>query len=111
MPRKPRSANDNQRKALPMQRYVWDVYRAAARARWVGRVIAPNPDAAIEAAAVEFNTAVKKLPCGGTRSRCSLLGTPCPRRYSRDGQEDAEAGAPARMSLRISLTPPSAAAA
>jgi hypothetical protein len=38
-----------------------DIYRAAARARWVGRVIAPAVDAAIEAPAVEFNTDIKKL--------------------------------------------------
>jgi hypothetical protein len=44
-----------------MQRYAWDVYRAAARARWIGRVVAPSADAAIEAAAVEFNTDVRKL--------------------------------------------------
>jgi hypothetical protein len=43
-----------------MQRYAWDVYRAAARSRWVGRVIAHSADAAIEAAAVEFKADVKK---------------------------------------------------
>jgi hypothetical protein len=34
---------------------------AAARARWVGRVIAHSADAAIEAAAVEFKTDIRKL--------------------------------------------------
>ena len=33
-----------------------DAYRTAARARWVGRVIAHSADAAVEAASVEFNT-------------------------------------------------------
>jgi hypothetical protein len=42
-------------------RYAWDVYRAAARARWIGRIIASSADAAIEAAAVEFKTDIKKL--------------------------------------------------
>jgi hypothetical protein len=37
------------------------VYRAAARARWIGRVIAHSADAAIEAAAVEFKTDIRKL--------------------------------------------------
>jgi hypothetical protein len=30
--------------------YLWSVYRAAARARWVGQVIAADADEAIEAA-------------------------------------------------------------
>ena len=33
----------------------WDVYRAAAKAKWVGTVEAPTADAAIKAAAEEFN--------------------------------------------------------
>jgi hypothetical protein len=41
--------------------YVWSVYRAAARARWIGQVVAASADAAIEAAAVEFKTDIKKL--------------------------------------------------
>jgi hypothetical protein len=36
--------------------YVWSVYRAAARARWIGQVVAASADAAVEAAAVEFRT-------------------------------------------------------
>jgi hypothetical protein len=59
--RRPRPANDNGPHAPPLQRYAWDVYRAAARARRVGRVIASTADEAIEAAAVEFLTNVKKL--------------------------------------------------
>jgi hypothetical protein len=43
-----------------MLRWAWDVYRAAATARWVGRVIAAGADEAI-AAPVEFRTEVKKL--------------------------------------------------
>jgi hypothetical protein len=59
--RRPRPANDNNPNSPSLQRYAWDVYRAAARARWIGRVIAPNADAAVEAAAIEFNTGVRKL--------------------------------------------------
>jgi hypothetical protein len=59
--KRPRPSNDNARNAPPLQRYAFDVYRAAARARWVGRVIAISTDAAIEAAAVEFRTDAKKL--------------------------------------------------
>jgi hypothetical protein len=59
--RKPPIANDNQRKPQPMQRFAWDIYRAAARARWIGRVIASSADQAVEAAAVEFKTDIKRL--------------------------------------------------
>jgi hypothetical protein len=61
MPRKPPSANDNRRNATPTVRFAWDVYRAAARARWIGRVVAASASEAIEAAAVEFNTDAWKL--------------------------------------------------
>jgi hypothetical protein len=67
MPKKPRRrqvaapANDNTPNAMPVVRFAWDVYRAAARARWVGQVIASDADEAIEAAAVEFGTDVRKL--------------------------------------------------
>jgi hypothetical protein len=44
-----------------MQLHAWDVYRAAARARWIGRVVASSADAAVETAAVEFNTDPRKL--------------------------------------------------
>lgn len=60
-PRRSHSANDNRRNAPPMRRWAWDVYRAAAKARWVGRVEAPTAEAAIEAAAMEFDSDVKKL--------------------------------------------------
>ena len=59
--KRPRPSNDNAKNSPPLQRFAWDVYRAAARARWVGRVIASSADAAIEAAAVEFNTDAWKL--------------------------------------------------
>jgi hypothetical protein len=52
-----RPSNDNKRNAKPLQRFVFDIYRAAARARWLGRIV----DAAIEAAAVEFKTDAWKL--------------------------------------------------
>jgi hypothetical protein len=42
-------------------RWTWDVYRAAARARYVGQVIAADADEAIAAAAVEFRTDIRKL--------------------------------------------------
>jgi hypothetical protein len=49
-------ANDIRPNTKPRQRFVFDIYRAAARARWIGRVIATTADAVIEAAAVEFKT-------------------------------------------------------
>lgn len=56
-----RAANDNDANAKPMMQFAWDVYRAAARSRWVGRVIAASADAAVEEAAVEFKTDAWKL--------------------------------------------------
>jgi hypothetical protein len=44
-----------------MLRFAWDIYRAAARARWVGQVIASTAGEAIEAAAAEFKTDAWKL--------------------------------------------------
>jgi hypothetical protein len=41
--------------------YVWSVYRPAARARWIGQIVAASADVAIEMAAMEFRTDVKKL--------------------------------------------------
>ena len=40
---------------------AWDVYRAAARAHWIGRVIAHAADAAIKVAAIQFKTEAWKL--------------------------------------------------
>jgi hypothetical protein len=68
MPKKPhqrretplRAANDN-KPVRPSLRYVWSVYRAAARARWTGQVVASTADEAVEAAAVEFKTDAWKL--------------------------------------------------
>jgi hypothetical protein len=37
------------------------VYRAAARARWIGQVVASTADKAVEAAAIEFKTDARKL--------------------------------------------------
>jgi hypothetical protein len=56
-----RPSNDNKRNPPPMARYVWDVYRAAARSRWVGQVVAATADDAVKAAAVEFKTDAWKL--------------------------------------------------
>jgi hypothetical protein len=39
----------------------WNIYHTAGKAKWIGSVKAANPDAAIEAAAVEFNTDAWKL--------------------------------------------------
>jgi hypothetical protein len=67
MPKKPRRRATPSRAAndmpgvKPAQRYVWSVYRAAARARWVGQVTASTDVEAIEAAAVEFRTDAWKL--------------------------------------------------
>jgi hypothetical protein len=55
------AANDNKPGVRPSLRYVWGVYRAAARARYVGQVIAVDADEAIAAAAVEFRTDIRKL--------------------------------------------------
>jgi hypothetical protein len=44
-----------------MVRWTWDVHRAAARAWFVGHVAASAADEAIEAAAVEFRTNIRKL--------------------------------------------------
>jgi hypothetical protein len=44
-----------------MQSYVWHVYRATSRARWVGSVTASTADEAVEAAAVTFRTDAWKL--------------------------------------------------
>jgi hypothetical protein len=35
MPRRPTIANDKSATPPPMRRYAFDIYRAAARARWV----------------------------------------------------------------------------
>ncbi len=55
-PRRPSNANANSCDAKPVRRLAWDVYRAAAKARWVGRVEAPTADAAIT-----FNSDAWKL--------------------------------------------------
>jgi hypothetical protein len=65
MPKKPRQrretplrvANDNKPGVVKLSlRHVWDVYRAAARARYVGQIVASTTAEAIEAAAVEYRT-------------------------------------------------------
>ncbi len=60
-PQHQRPANDNDPNPPLMARWAWDVYRAAARSRWVGRVVAHSAEAAVEAAAVEFKTDARKL--------------------------------------------------
>jgi hypothetical protein len=59
--RKPTIANDNETNAPPRRRWAWDIYVAAARGRWVGRVVAPNAVTAVKAAAVEFKADSRKL--------------------------------------------------
>jgi hypothetical protein len=59
--KRPSRSNDNSRNRPPIPRYTWDIYRAAARARWLGRVVAGDATEAIEAAAVALGTDVKKL--------------------------------------------------
>jgi hypothetical protein len=67
MSRKPRArqdaraSNDNIQGAAPRLQWAWDVYYAAAKARWVGRVEANDADEAIQAAAVTFGADVRKL--------------------------------------------------
>jgi 2-phospho-L-lactate guanylyltransferase (CobY/MobA/RfbA family) len=38
-----------------MQAMLGDIYRAAARARWIGQVVATSADEPVEAAAIEFS--------------------------------------------------------
>jgi hypothetical protein len=54
-------ANGNSRNRPFRQRYAWDVYRAAARMRYLGQIIAPDATEAIEAAAVEYRADIRKL--------------------------------------------------
>jgi hypothetical protein len=56
---KPPSVNDNKRKQV--RRFAFDIYCVAAKAQWIGRVIASTHDEAVEAAAVEFKTDAWKL--------------------------------------------------
>jgi hypothetical protein len=60
-PRRPPIANDNLPDRKPRRRFAWDIYRVAARARWLGQVVAHSADEAVEAAAVEFKTDAWKL--------------------------------------------------
>jgi hypothetical protein len=59
--KRPRPSNDNKPNAPPHAALRMGRYRAAAQARWVGRVIASSADGAFNAAAVEFRTDMKKL--------------------------------------------------
>jgi len=60
--RPPAAANDNLPSVVLMPpRCEWDIYRAARRGRFIGRVVATDADAAIRAAAVEFDTDIRKL--------------------------------------------------
>jgi hypothetical protein len=45
----------------PQPTPLWDIYRAAKKAVWIGTVEAPDADAAIEAAAKEFKTEAWRL--------------------------------------------------
>jgi hypothetical protein len=64
------------RKPQPFPR--WDIYRAAAKAKWIGTVEAVNVDAAIKKAAQEFNVQdIKKLIAVWRRQvggRCGGVG-------------------------------------
>ena len=53
----------NQRapKPKPLRRLRWDIYRAAAKAKWIGEVEATDEHAAIKAAAMEFRQEPAKL--------------------------------------------------
>jgi hypothetical protein len=55
------AANDNKRNAKLVVRFMWDVYRAAARARYVGQVVASTDREAIEVADVEYRTDFREL--------------------------------------------------
>jgi hypothetical protein len=49
------------RKPEPPPPLSWDIYRAAAKAKWIGSVEAADADAAIEKAVAEFKTDAKRL--------------------------------------------------
>lgn len=56
------AANDNRADVVLLPpRCEWDVYWAARRGRFVGRVVAVDADAAIRAAAVTFDRDIRKL--------------------------------------------------
>ena len=54
MARKPESPT-------PPQLRAWDIYKVAAKAKWLGTVEAPDKAAAIEKAAQEFKAAAWRL--------------------------------------------------
>jgi len=45
----------------PAPSLLWDIYRAASKAKWTGSVEAADADAAVQAAAIEFKTDARKL--------------------------------------------------
>jgi len=53
--------NQQPRNPKPLPRLRWDIYRAAAKAKWLGEVEATDEHAAIEAAAKEFRQEPVKL--------------------------------------------------
>jgi hypothetical protein len=68
--------NDMYAKNIEHQRHIFYVpfysfYRAAAKARWIGSIEAPEADAAIKAAAEEY-----KIPALRSSSRCGVCGMP-----------------------------------
>jgi hypothetical protein len=42
----------------PPPLFLWDIYRAASKATWIGSVEAADANAAIEVAAIKFKTDV-----------------------------------------------------
>ena len=67
-----RDANDNMPSVKPPLRYVWSVYRAAARMRWMAHVIASTADEAIEAAVMEFRVDIRKTHRGAAVGGCVI---------------------------------------
>jgi hypothetical protein len=55
--KRPSPSNDNSRNRPPMPRYTWDIYRAAARARWLGQIVAGDANEAT----IGLQTDIKKL--------------------------------------------------
>jgi hypothetical protein len=65
------------RKPQPSEPTRWDIYRAAAKARWIGTVEATNVNAAIEAATKELNVKDPKklIAVSADSSACAMVAS------------------------------------
>ena len=74
--------NQRPRNPKPLPLLRWDIYRAAAKAKWFGEVEATDVHAAIEAAAKEFRPEPAKLIAVRRSPRSFLHRTRTARRRS-----------------------------